>query len=132
MRLKIVSVSCLSFALASVAGGQAVSHSTPVGAKVSSSQLKKMTADAHTPDQYAAIAAAYAQQQAGYQAQADEEKQEWARRSTNIMLTAAKYPRPVDSARNLYEYYAYKAAQAGQFAAKYSKLAAPSSGTSVN
>jgi hypothetical protein len=41
------------------------------------------------------------------------------------MGAAAKYPRPVDSARNLYEYYMYKASEAGTLEAKYSRLAEP-------
>ena len=35
--------------------------------------------------------------------------------------------RPVDSARNLYEYYMYKASEAGALEAKYSRLASPES-----
>jgi len=41
---------------------------------------------------------------------------------TGIM---AKYPRPVDSARNLYEYYMTRASEAGMLEAKYTRLAAP-------
>jgi len=41
------------------------------------------------------------------------------------MSMAAKYPRPADSARNLYEYYMYKANKAGALEAKYTNLAAP-------
>ncbi len=40
------------------------------------------------------------------------------------MATAAKYPRPVDSARNLYEYYLSKAFEAEKLSARYSQLAA--------
>jgi hypothetical protein len=85
--------------------------------------LKKMARDAHTPSQYAVLAGYYDGRQKDYLAQAAEEKQEWVRRSANIMLTAAKYPRPVDSAHYLYDYYTYKAMEAGQLAAKYSQLA---------
>jgi len=88
-------------------------------------QLKQMARDAHTPEQYNALAGYYEKQQSDYLHQATEEKQEWVRRSQNIVSIAAKYPRPVDSARYLYEYYAYKAAEAGQLAAKYSQLSAP-------
>jgi len=37
---------------------------------------------------------------------------------------AAKYPRPVDLARNLYEYYMYKASEMGALSLKYSQLGA--------
>jgi hypothetical protein len=91
----------------------------------SSGQLKQMAKDAHTPEQYTALAQSYSQLEKSYLAKAAEEKQEWDRRSQNTMSLYAKYPRPVDSARNLYEYYAYKASEAGALATKYSQLAAP-------
>ena len=37
----------------------------------------------------------------------------------------AKYPRPVDSAKNLYEYYMAEAGDSAKLEAKYSALAAP-------
>jgi hypothetical protein len=128
MRLRTVSVCLLSLALTSVAIAQTATPSATPSAHYSRAQLKSMMQDAHTPAQYGVLAAYFAKQQTDFQAQADIERQEWARRSTNIMLTAAKYPRPVDSAHYLYDYYAQKAADAGQFAARYNKLA----GTTVN
>jgi hypothetical protein len=130
MRLKAVSLIFLSLALASAANAQTAATSTTD--HYSRAQLKSMMQDAHTAAQYGVLAAYFARQQKSFQAQADIEKQEWARRSTNIMLTAAKYPRPVDSARYLYDYYAYKATEAGQFAARYSNLANPAPGATVN
>ena len=47
-------------------------------------------------------------QQTKYQRQAQEEKAEWERRSQNVTGPAAKYPRPVDSSRDRYEYFEYK------------------------
>jgi hypothetical protein len=55
----------------------------------------------------------FGEQHGTYLQKAAEEKKEWDRRSQNITSAAAKYPRPVDSARNLYEYYMYKASEAG-------------------
>jgi hypothetical protein len=89
----------------------------------SQNQLKQMAHDAHTPEQYKNLVATYSKQQAYFQKQASEEKAEWERRSQNTMSINAKYPRPVDSARNLYEYYVYKAAEAGTLAAKYDQMA---------
>lgn len=90
-------------------------------------QLRQMARDAHTTEQYATLARFYDQLAKSYLARADEERQEWQRRSQNVVSIAAKYPRPVDSARNLYEYYAYKATEAGGLAAKYRGLAEPAS-----
>jgi len=80
--------------------------------------------EAHSPNEYRALAGYYGEQQTSYLKQAAEEKQEWVRRSQNIVGVAAKYPRPVDSARNLYEYYMYKASQMGALSLKYSQLGA--------
>ena len=113
----------LTLALATL--GNAQTNPSPAGNEphYSKAELKKMAQDAHTPSEYAALASYYGNQQKHYLAQAAEEKQEWERRSANIVLIAAKYPRPVDSAHYLYDYYAYKATETGQLAAKYSQLA---------
>jgi hypothetical protein len=84
-----------------------------------------MALNAHAPAQYTALASCYGEQRNDLLKKAAEEKQEWERRSQNVMGAAAKYPRPVDSARNLYEYYMYKASEAGTLEARYSRLAAP-------
>lgn len=112
--------------LASVIAGSAVASAAPADntSQPTTAQLKQMAKDAKTPEQYTALAQSYGQVQKSYLAKAAEEKQEWDRRSQNIVSIAAKYPRPVDSARNLYEYYAYKASEAGALATKYSQLAA--------
>jgi len=90
-------------------------------------QLKQIQRDAHTPEQYSALATYYTAQQKSYLEQAAPEKQEWIRRSQFTSSIEAKYPRPVDSARNLYEYYTAKAAEAGAAADKYNRLMAASS-----
>ena len=43
----------------------------------------------------------------------------------NVMGVLAKYPRPVDSARNLHEYYMYAASEAGTLETTYSRMASP-------
>lgn len=91
----------------------------------SQAQLKRLTLDAHTPEQYKALASSYTKQQLFFLQQAEEEKKEWERRSTNVVGVNAKYPRPVDSARYLYEYYAYKASEAGTLSAKFARLGSP-------
>ncbi len=125
MTRKLSAVCVFTLALATLGSAQTTASSPGSGTHYTQAQLKKLAQDAHTPGEYGALASYYGQQQQYYLAQATDEKQEWARRSANIMLTAAKYPRPVDSAHYLYDYYTYKAAEAGQLAAKYSQLAAP-------
>jgi len=125
MKNSVLAASILSLALVTAAANTASATPADTPSQPSSSQLKQMAKDAHTPEQYTALAQSYSELQKSYLAKAAEEKQEWDRRSQNIMSIAAKYPRPVDSARNLYEYYAYKATEAGALATKYSQLAAP-------
>jgi hypothetical protein len=105
-----------------VANAQATAFSAENGAHYTHAQLKALARDAHTPAQYTALAAYYGNRQKNYLQQAAEEEQEWMRRSENIVSIAAKYPRPVDSARYLYEYYRTMAAESGQLAAKYGQL----------
>jgi hypothetical protein len=90
--------------------------------KAGLAQLRK---EAHTPEQYRALAVYFDQRKRSFQKQANQEKKEWERRSQNVVGPAAKYPRPVDSARNLYEYYDYEAHQAGVLQAQYERLAEP-------
>lgn len=125
MTRNLLAACYLTLALAGVGNAQGAATSPENGAHVTKAQLKQMTHDAHTPDQYAALANYYSAQQKSYMQQADEEKKEWDRRSQNVEGVLAKYPRPVDSARNLYEYYMYKASEYATLEAKYSQLASP-------
>jgi hypothetical protein len=125
MTRKVFEGCVLLLALASFVSAQGTVTSTETGAYATRSQLKQLVRDACTPEQYRILASYYGEQQTEYLKQAAEEKQEWVRRSQNIMGVAAKYPRPVDSARYLYEYSMYKAGEAEALSAKYSRLAAP-------
>ena len=95
----------------------------PTGSRYSGAQVKKMAHEAHTPDQYRAIARYFEQRQSEYSDKAADQMAEWARRSQNVSGPAAKYPRPVDEARNLYEYYAHEADDAAFQADKYNRFA---------
>jgi len=125
MKRSLFAACILSLAYAGAGIAQGTASSPETGAQYTQAQLKQLALTAHAPAQYAALANYYGKQQSDYLQKAAEEKQEWVRRSQNIMGVAAKYPRPVDSARNLYEYYMYKASEAGTLQAKYTRLAAP-------
>ena len=115
----------LALVFAGVGNAQGTASSAQTGVHYTQAQLKQLALNAHEPAQYTALANYYAEQRNDYLQKAAEEKQEWARRSQNIMGVAAKYPRPVDSARNLYEFYMAMASEAGTLEAKFSRLAAP-------
>jgi hypothetical protein len=124
MTRNLLATCILSFAFAVAGNAQNTASSPETNAHYSQAQLKQLALNAHTPAQYAALTSYYGEQKASYLQKAAEEKKEWERRSQNIMGVAAKYPRPVDSARNLYEYYMYKALEAGTLEAKYERQAA--------
>lgn len=86
-------------------------------------EIRKMAREAHTIDQYDELADYYATANRMYKRKAAEEMHLWAERSAMINPLSEKWPRPVDSARNLYDYYEFKASQALQIQAKYSRLA---------
>jgi uncharacterized protein HemX len=106
-----------------VAQERASSSSTTSELHYTHAELQQLTKEAHTPQQYQALAGYFRDQQQRFQQQANSEKQEWDRRSHNTVGTAVKYPTPADSARNLYQYYAYEADQKGKLAARYEDLA---------
>jgi hypothetical protein len=127
MRKIQIAVGILTLTLASFGVAQGTTSSKTTGEHYSQSELKKMASDARTPQQFSALANYYGNQQQTYLQKAAAEKLEWVRRSQYTTSISARYPRPVDSARNLYEYYAYKASEAGALSDKYHQLAQPAS-----
>jgi|SRR5450631_476415 hypothetical protein len=95
--------------------------STSVGYK--KTEIKQMLRGARSAQDYRALAEYFSTQQKKFEQKALVEKQEWERRSQNVMGPAAKYPRPVDSSRNRFEYFSYEAYQMNQQAVKYQALA---------
>jgi CRISPR/Cas system-associated endonuclease/helicase Cas3 len=115
----------MSLAFASVGYAQGTASSPETGTLKTQAQVKELKRSAHAPEQFKVLASYYGQRNKSYIQQAAEEKKEWERRGKNVTGSLAKYPRPVDSARNLYEYYMAKASQAGALEAKYSRMASP-------
>ena len=79
---------------------------------------------AHSASDYRALAVRFHEQEQVYKTRAAEEKAEWARRQQITVSIAEKYPRPVDSAHYLYDYYSQKADQMSKTAAEYEARAA--------
>jgi len=131
MKLNLFAACILALALAGEARAQSAAPSAETGTHCTKAQVKELALNAHAPTQYAVLASYYGAQKADYLHQAAEEKKEWERRAQNVTGVAAKYPRPVDSARNLYEYYMYKASKAETLQAKFSQLAVPNAPVSA-
>ncbi|MGA2651552.1 MAG: hypothetical protein ABSF28_13555 [Terracidiphilus sp.] len=129
MNGRLIAAGILTFAFVGVGSAQSAVSSGGDDSHVSQAQLKKMAREAHTPEQYKALAASYEIQQKGYLKQAADEKQEWIRRSQITVSLYAKYPKPADEAKYLYEYYVEKASEAGALSQKYAQLAEPAGAT---
>ena len=100
-------------------------HADSVAApQYTKSQILAMMRTAHTENQYRTLASYFRTQQQEYEQKASGEKQEWERRSVNTTSLAAKYPRPVDSSKNRYEYFTYKAQEMEKQAVHYESLSA--------
>ena len=125
MKLNLFATCILALAFAGAASAQGTASSPETNAQYTKAQLKQLTLNAHTPEQYTALASYFSKQRDNYLQKAAEKKKEWAQLSQNVTSAAAKYPRPADSVRNYYEYYMQKASEAGTLEAKYNRLAAP-------
>jgi hypothetical protein len=117
--------SIMLLALASVGTAQLSAATPAAGEDITQAQVKQLKASAHSPDQYRTLAHYYETRQEFYQRQAADAKKQWDELSQNNGGPAAKYPRPVDSAKNLYVYYVSKASQAATEYAKYNSMAEP-------
>jgi hypothetical protein len=115
--------SCILSLVVGVAFAQGSASSSGTSPRYTKAELKQMESTAHTAGQYNKLAAFYGAQHEGFVQKAAEAKQEWERRSQNVAGNNAKYPRPMDSARNYYEYYMHKASETAELEAKYSQLA---------
>ena len=125
MKVRLIAAGILTLAFVGVGSAQGAVGSAGDDSHSSQAQLKKMAREAHTPEQYKALAVSYGMQQKDYLKQAADEKQEWIRRSQITVSLYAKYPKPADEAKYLYEYYVEKASEAGALSAKYAQLAEP-------
>lgn len=125
MNGRLIATGILTLAFVGMGTAQRAVASGGDDSHVSQGQLKRMAREAHTPEQYKALAVSYDAVQKDYLKQAADEKQEWIRRSQITVSLYAKYPKPADEAKYLYEYYVEKASEAGALSAKYAQLAEP-------
>jgi hypothetical protein len=115
--------------LAGIVSAQETAHPLKNESHYTKAEVKQLARNAHTPEEYLSLSRYYDEQQQSFLKQAAEVKQEWNRRSQNVAGIGAMYPRPVDSARNLYEYYVYEASESGNLSAKYARRGATPNST---
>ncbi len=122
MNLRLIALSSLM--IISLAGNlSATEKASTDRSEYSTAQIKKMAREAHTVEQYTVLADYYATRHRMFKRKAAEEMHIWAERNAVITPLSEKWPRPVDSARNLYDYFEFKAGEAAELQAKYSRLA---------
>ena len=86
-------------------------------------EIRQLAHDAHTVQQFAVLADYYQIQRRMYQHKAAREMHLWAERNAVMTPLSEKWPRPVDAARNLYEYYLQMADESASLVDQYNKLA---------
>jgi hypothetical protein len=124
---RLIALSVVSFALATVASAQEAVSPSGNHSRYTHSQLRQMTREAHTPEQYSTLADYYASLQREYLREAEKDRQEWVERSKGVTWTGVKTPRPMDFSREAYQCDMSRASKAEATAAKYSQLAAAKS-----
>jgi hypothetical protein len=119
MRATTLRLIAATLTLATFVQLSASAQSTAEKTLYSQKEVAQLTREAHTSEQYQALASYFRSQEKLFNEKAIVEKQEWDRRSTITVGLAAKYPKPADSARNLYQYYSAKADEMATRAADY-------------
>ena len=128
MKTLVVFAGVVAFFLATTISSGAATRPSG-GQHLTAAQLKQMIRGAHTQEQYTQIAHYFDERHNEFTDKAADELAEWTRRKQNTTGPAAKYPRPVDVAQNLYEYYAHEAEDAAFQADKYYRFAAGAAAT---
>jgi len=121
---RLLAVSVVSIALATAGSAQEAASLSGSHSRYTHGQLKQMTREAHTPEQYSALADYYAGLHRQYLREAEKDRQEWVERSKGVTWTGAKTPRPMDFSRDAYQCDMSKATKAEAAAARYNQLAA--------
>jgi hypothetical protein len=111
------------FVILSVGSGSASATTPGDKPEYTPTQIHKMAKEARTVEQFTVLADYYQTQRRMYQRRAAEEMRLWAERSAQITPLSEKWPRPVDSSRNRYEYFEQMADESAALVDHYSKLA---------
>lgn len=116
-------VTMLSIALLLLGRSRLQAQTTSQSISLSTSEVHRLMKTAHKSGQYHTLAAYFRQKEQSFSAERDAELALWNSRKQGIAANQNKYPRPVDSAHNLYDYYAYETSHAAAQAQHYEQLA---------
>jgi hypothetical protein len=108
--MKLIQKAVATFAVALFLYGtmQAPAQDAARTTRITAKEAHALMKSAHEQAQYQELAAYYRQQEQSYRAKRDEALALWNTRAQGVAVNQNKYPRPVDSAHNLYDYYAYE------------------------
>ena len=114
-----------AFLIAALAAGLKSAGAATPGDKpeYTPAQIHKMAREARTVQQFTVLADYYQTRRRIFQRRAAEEMHLWAERNAVITPLSEKWPRPVDSSRNRYEYYEQMADESAALVERYNKLA---------
>jgi hypothetical protein len=98
---------------------------------LSRNELRRQIRDAHTPEQYHALAEYFRAEEIRFRSKAQMEEKELIRLREKTVVLPSKYPTPIDSARQLYQYYALQADEMGHRASEFEERVASRNGTAV-
>jgi len=117
-------VTMLSLALLFLGVARLQAQTKDQSVSLSASDAHRLMKTAHDSGQYRALAAYFRQKEQSSSSQRDAELSLWNSRKQGIAANQNKYPRPVDSAHNLYDYYVYETSHAAAQAHHYEQMAA--------
>lgn len=98
---------------------------------LSRSALRKQVREAHTAEQYRALAEYFRGEQIRFRLKAQKEEQNLFDLRENAAVMPSKYPTPVDSATRLFQYYSWKAEEMGRRATEFDQKAEAVNGNAV-
>ena len=90
--------------------------------RLSRGELHEMIRNAHTSEQYQALAQYYREKQIDLEEQARAERIEWISLSRGVTWSRTKAPAPAEFARNWYEHLSGKAESMGEKAQRFEDL----------
>jgi hypothetical protein len=122
LRLRLLASATLTFTL-SIGLSSAAATAPGDRPEYSTAEIRQLARDAHTVQQFSALADYYQTRRRMYQRMAAHEMHLWAERNAVMTPLSEKWPRPVDAARNLYEYYLQMADESASLVERYNKLA---------
>lgn len=122
LRRRLIASATVVVVIASAAG-LAAAATLDDRTEYTNAEIRQLARHAHTPQQFAVLADYYQTRRRMYQRMAAREMNLWAERNAVMTPLSEKWPRPVDAARNLYEYYRQMADQSAALVERYNKLA---------